>query len=292
MRIVNMADWPLDPADEAPHEPGGDLLWNESYYLDFTSTDGELGGYLRLGLYPNWNKTWFWACLVTRDGHLTALTDHDAHAEGLEVTGHGYRGTLETAAPMETARATLAAHGLELDLEWHTEGGAYGYSLVPRYEVPCRVSGTINGTTFEGYGERDHSWGVRDWWSLSWLWSSCRLDDGTHLHGMQANLGAPLPWPAFAVPPGGKIEHVEGFSAEAGFDGSRPESATLRFPGLVTEVTPIAFAPVTLTAPDGRIADFPRAMCRYATEDGRTGYGWTEWHQPPGWRTHGWHPLI
>ncbi len=51
---------------------------------------------------------------------------------------------------------------------------------------------------------------------------------------------------------------------------------------------PIAFAPVAMTSPDGRLAHFPRAMCEFTADDGRTGYGWTEWNQPPGWRDHGW----
>jgi hypothetical protein len=52
--------------------------------------------------------------------------------------------------------------------------------------------------------------------------------------------------------------------------------------------TPVCFAPVAMTAPDGRVAHFPRALCRFETGDGRAGYGWTEWHQPPGWRDHDW----
>ena len=35
-------------------------------------------------------------------------------------------------------------------------------------------------------------------------------------------------------------------------------------------------------APDGREARFPRAMCRFTTDDGRTGTGWTEFNWPEG----------
>ena len=38
-----------------------------------------------------------------------------------------------------------------------------------------------------------------------------------------------------------------------------------------------------LTTSDGRVSRFPRSLCRFATDDGRTGVGWTEWNQPPGW---------
>lgn len=295
MRVVGMGDWELGAGDEGLHAPGPEPLWNESFYLDFATPDGELGGYVRLGLYPNWRKAWYWVCLVGKDRPLTIIADHEAPLpdSDLAIRTSGYAATLQTVKPFEGVRVTLQSDELALDLEWRTTGGVYGYSLTPRYEVPCQVSGTVNGQPFEGYGERDHSWGVRDWWSISWLWSSGRLDDGTFLHGMQANVGMALPWPAFKVRPGGEIEHVEGFSAASTFgtDGL-PQGADLRFPGLRTTVTPLHFAPVTLTSPDGQEAEFPRAMCRFEAEDGRRGYGWTEWHQPPSWRDHGWQPLL
>ena len=34
----------------------------------------------------------------------------------------------------------------------------------------------------DGQGQRDHSWGVRDWWAFGWCWCSLRLDDGTRVH--------------------------------------------------------------------------------------------------------------
>ena len=49
-------------------------------------------------------------------------------------------------------------------------------SLTTRYEIPCLVTGTVtvDGETFtvEGQGQRDHSWGVRDWWAFGWCWCS------------------------------------------------------------------------------------------------------------------------
>ncbi|MGW0804229.1 DUF7064 domain-containing protein [Nonomuraea sp. NPDC002799] len=290
MRIVNMGGWPLGQEDEQAHEPGGEPLWNESYYFDFVADDGELGGYVRLGLYPNWKRAWYWACLVTRDGRRAALIDHEAPLPGqdLVVGGAGYEASQRVTEPLRAARLRLDSAELALDLEWRTTAGVYGYALTPRYEIPCEVTGTVDGVPFHGWGERDHSWGVRDWWSISWLWSSGRLQDGTHLHGMRANLGLDLPWPAFVAPPGGEPAHVPGFSAATEFEDGRPAESLLRFPGLATTVRPIAFAPVTLTSPEGEVAEFPRAMCTFETEDGRTGHGWTEWHQPPGWRVHGW----
>ena len=143
--IVNEGSYPLGAADEAPHPAAADLLWNESYYLDFVTADGTAGGYVRLGLYPNWGRAWYWACLV-REGHpAVTIVDHDVPLPGdsLTVAGRDFEAGYAVTQPLELARATLESARLGLDLQWQTAGGVYGYSLVPRYEVPCTVTGTV-----------------------------------------------------------------------------------------------------------------------------------------------------
>jgi hypothetical protein len=317
VQIVDHGGWQLTAADEGLHPPGQQQLWNESYYFDFAAADGSAGGYVRLGLYPNWNRAWYWACLVRPGEPTVLLADNAAPLPAAGTTAvrtPGYAAAQEIGEPLAAARLTLdaaaavvlagppatAAAGTAsfgLDLEWRTAGGVYPYKDLPRYEIPCQVSGTVtvNGQELQvaGWGERDHSWGERDWWQVSWLWTSGRLGDGTAFHGMQANIGFAIPWPAFAVTAGAGLRHLAGFSAHTDFraDGL-PARSRLRLPGAPMTAIPLAFASVDLTAPDGREARLPRALCRFAADDGRAGYGWTEWNQPPGWRDHGWSYLA
>jgi hypothetical protein len=320
MKIVDHGTWKLSPDDERLHAPGSQQLWNESYYFDFAAEDGSIGGYVRLGLYPNWNRAWYWACVVRPGEPGVLLADN---AAPLPETGHTdlqtqtYTAAQDIAVPLESARLSLnavaavlpgpaAAYGdlasadktdLALDLAWTTVGGIYPYKDLPRYEIPCRVTGSVtvgaDRCTIRGWGERDHSWGERDWWQISWLWTSGRLGDGTAFHGMQANIGFPIAWPSFVVTPAGDLSHRGGFSAKTTFGADDlPERARLRVPGAPMQATPLAFAPVAMTSPDGRVSHFPRALCRFEAEDDRTGYGWTEWNQPPGWQEHGWSYLA
>ncbi|TDD63586.1 hypothetical protein E1293_42945 [Actinomadura darangshiensis] len=318
-RIIEHGTWNLEPADEDLHAPGPETLWNESYYFDFAAPDGSIAGYVRLGLYPNWDRAWYWAALVRQGEPLLLVADNDAPLPKpgtADVRTGAYTATQRITEPFGPAEVTLdgtasilpdptAAYGdhaaaettrLTFDLRWDTVSGVYPYKDIPRYEIPCTVSGTVTagGETIaiDAHGERDHSWGERDWWKVSWLWTSGRLGDGTFVHGMQANVGFPLPWPCFAVPPGGEIEHRDGFTAETSFAAGLPARSRLRYPGAPMTVTPVAFAPVAVTSPDGRPARFPRALCRFEAEDGRSGHGWTEWHQPPGWEDHGWTHLA
>jgi hypothetical protein len=52
----------------------------------------------------------------------------------------------------------------------------------------------------------------------------------------------------------------------------------IQFGELPVDVEPLAFGPLSLEAPDGRISQFPRAMCRLTAADGRVGLGWVEWN--------------
>ena len=59
-------------------------------------------------------------------------------------------------------------------------------------------------------GQRDHSWGVRDWWSAEWMWSAAHLEDGTHLHGVEFRLpGAPPVGVGYSQPPEGGVEELD-----------------------------------------------------------------------------------
>ena len=82
----------VDARDEGRHDPDSDQLWNESWYFDFATADGSLGGYVRIGLYPNLGATWYWAYLVGDGRPLIAVRDHDVplpKGASLEVRSEG-----------------------------------------------------------------------------------------------------------------------------------------------------------------------------------------------------------
>ena len=117
-----------------------------------------------------------------------------------------------------------------LDLEWDTDGDAYAYPPgTTRYEVPCRVHGEIlvgdETIEFDGIGQRDHSWGVRDWWTLGWTLDR-RVARGRHAlprHGGAARRRHR------AVPPGlraaARRAAGRGRAHRVGADARRPRPA-------------------------------------------------------------------
>jgi hypothetical protein len=207
-------------------------------------------------------------------------------------------------APLERFRVRLEATGethadpaallrgetgdpvsVAFDLVWETLGEPYAYRVATRYEIPCRVSGTVRvgDETIElrGVGQRDHSWGTRDWWSAEWMWSAGHLDDGTRFHGVEFRLpGAPALGVGYLQPPQGGLVELDSVAAseEVGADGLI-STAEIAYGELTLQVQPLAFGALRLEAPDGRISQFPRAMCRVRGEDGRTGVAWVEWNR-------------
>ncbi len=305
------------PRDEQRHTPDAEDLWNESYYCDFVDADGSVGGWLRLGLYPSRQVAWWTAWIVFPDRPGVCSVDYRAPVPpGDSLVSEGGTGDarieIDVQRPLESFRlaatapartigdpADVYAHGeqtgtpseLSLDLTWATDGVPYHYDVTTRYEIPCTVSGTltIDGETrtVDGQGQRDHSWGVRDWWAFGWCWCSVRLDDGTRVHAVDIRMfpdvpvffgyvqtpGAVHPLTACSVseelgehgfPRQGRIDVEAGGIHRIGFD-----------------LTPVAFGPVLLRDDDaGRTSRFPRAWITCRTDDGRSGEGWIEWNQP------------
>jgi hypothetical protein len=303
------------PADERVHAPGPEPFWNESWYFDFVDPDGTLGGYVRIGLYPNLGVCWYWACVVGEGRKLVTVVDHTVplpRAGGsLELRHDGLWADHNCEAPLDHWSLGLEAFGVMLDdpadtysgmlgermplgfeLDWETDGAVFRWpSPLDRYEVPCRVHGQIlvgdESISFEGWGQRDHSWGVRDWWSNGWCWSAFRLDDaaGTRVHAVTLIPSIGMAFGYVQGEAGNEVvstfavDDVMDLRTERFLDAYRVETPA---GGVQLSVEPVAWSPVLLVDPDGRESRFPRAMCR--VDDGTSsGVGWIEFNRPPGW---------
>lgn len=305
------AQQPLTPtaADEGPHPHTDEVLWNESWYFDFIDAAQHLGGWLRLGLIPNQNRSWINALLCGPGMPTVAVNDLNAplpadparvHTEHIDLG-------LSATAPLQRYRVTLRARGeahddpaallrgesgrpvdVGLDLEFTSVSTPYLYRITSRYEIACTVSGTatIDGRQYplNGVpGQRDHSWGVRDWWSMDWVWSALHLDDGTHLHAVDIRIpGVPPVGIGYLQQEGDDLVELTAVTARNDFaDNDLPVATALSLTPVGVEVrTDIqGHAPVLLTAEDGRVSQFPRAWARVTTADGRSGVGWLEWNR-------------
>ncbi|MCV7173594.1 phosphotransferase [Mycobacterium manitobense] len=295
--------------DEGGHPPGDEELWNESWYFDVVDAGQGVGGWVRVGLYPNRRTAWLNALICGPDMPTIAVLDFEAPLPEDPFLARGDAVEISMAAdePLRRFRVTVRGSGqafddagallegaegrpveLTMDLTWTTAGTPYQYRITPRYEIACTVSGTITAegrtvTLRDAPGQRDHSWGVRDWWSMDWVWSALHLDDGTHLHGVDLRIpGTPPLSVGYVQPPGAPLQETTTVTAQATFaDNGLPVTTTLTMsPGDVDATVDLrGFAPVRLTADDGRVSHFPRAWATVTLTDGRTGVGWLEWNR-------------
>ncbi len=294
------------PEDEARHRSGDEQLWGESYYMDFVTDDGSLGGYVRVGWYPNLGVVWWTTAIVEPGGRTIMWVSYDAPAHSdTSAEGPNYSVDLDL-APLEALGVRADGIGasfsdavgvylgdtgepieLGLDLSWTTDGQPFHYDSMTRYEIPCLVAGTLRldhrTVDIKGQGQRDHSWGVRDWWSFGWSWLAVRLSDGTRIHAVDARIpGLDV---AFGYVQEQSIPLTIVTSADVtedlGAEGIPTRGNAILNDGLVElAIEPLAFGPLVLVSPEGRLARFPRAMARFSESDGRTGLGWIEWNQP------------
>lgn len=306
---------PLRPSDEdeLAHPAGDEPLWSESWYADFVDAAQGLGGWFRLGLIPKQRTAWFHALFCGPDRPTIAVVDvevplpEDPWALRTDAIEFAH----SASAPLQTYRVQVRATGkaypdpsallraesgdpveLALDLVWTTVGTPYRYRVTTRYEIPCLVSGEVTVGTgpqaaryqFDSVpGQRDHSWGVRDWWSMDWMWSALHLDDGTHLHALSLRIpNTPAISIGYLQDAAGTVTELQQVDIQNVFDDNGlPVSAKLVLQPGDTEanVEVRGQAPVRLDAPDGRVSQFPRAWVSLSTADGRTGVGWMEWNR-------------
>ena len=296
-----------DASDEGRHAAGPEELWNESWYFDCVSADGQSGVYARLGLYPNLGVSWVTAFVVGPGRPTAAVIDFAAPlpaGDELTVSRDGLLAEHVCESALERFRVSLDALGgshpdaaallrgeagepvrVSFDLTWETHGEPYAYRVATRYEIPCLVHGSIRvgeeSIEMRGVGQRDHSWGTRDWWAAEWMWCAGHLDDGTRFHGVEFRLpGTPPIGAGYLQPPEGGVVELDVLSAteQVGGDGLIT-AAVITLGELRLTVEPTAFGPLRLEAPDGRVSQFPRAMCRVRADDGRTGVAWVEWNR-------------
>jgi hypothetical protein len=295
----------IQSSDEHRHAPGPELRWSEAWTFDFVADDGSLGGWSRLTLLPNAGTAWYHAFLAGPDRQLVAVIDNEVPlpTRSLEIRTTGLWATHICETPHDHWTIGLEAFGLGVDdpaelygrqlgdrvplgfdLEWEADGPVDDTAdVTSTYHQPCRVSGEIlvgsEVIDFIGHGGREHHWGVRREWDARWFRVHGRLDDGTAftasvVDGDLAAAGGSLDGtPADVV-------HASQSMSSAGI----PAAARIRLgaDGAQLEIglDPVSITPLEVVDAEQRRARTPRALCRCATADGRSGHAWAEWNEP------------
>jgi hypothetical protein len=179
----------VDANDEFMHDPGPHREWQESFFFSWFDAGSDAAGMARIGYRPS-NHTADALIYTMRNGGVEGgYARLNVGYAGTPDPGRLSVGALEfhMGEPMSKWRILLRGRD-EVDLTWTALHAPYdfraeapsGQYLPPgiadvHMEQSGRVTGTVkmNGATYEidGLGQRDKSWGDRDWRTIEgWNW--------------------------------------------------------------------------------------------------------------------------
>lgn len=171
----------LPVEDEWPHTPGPELLWQESVVLAWQDVTKAIGGFFRIGHHPNRGIGICTFGVVSKDGPCfngsrvgAALRDGDRAGNRFALGGF-------VEAVFDNGKSHWSAHDEDCDVDLHISDLHAQYdtwalsglrnSFRDKFAAShTEVAGLVTGDirlgdrrwTIDGYGFRDHSWGVRD----------------------------------------------------------------------------------------------------------------------------------
>jgi hypothetical protein len=179
----------VDVNDEFMHTPGPHRDWQESFFFSWFDSASDAMGLARIGYRPS-NHTADALLYTMRNGRVEGgYARLNSPYTGTPDPSRLIVGALEfhMSEPMSKWRLVLRGRD-EVDLTWTSLHAPYdfraeaplGQYLPPgiadvHMEQSGRVIGTVtmNGATYavDGLGQRDKSWGVREWRTIEgWNW--------------------------------------------------------------------------------------------------------------------------
>jgi hypothetical protein len=187
------------------HEFGSQEEWNESFYFNFYDRGQDICGFMRVGLKPNKKLKDVFCFLMLPDGSVlgvkdsVAMEDSELEAKGLKLVKveDEKKWRLEFSGELPKMHKDAEKESVSFALDFTALNDVYDYreSVSGEKEKVAqavasehteqfgKVVGKLNiGTRvydINGMGERDHSWGVRDWNAPKmWVWITCQFDEG------------------------------------------------------------------------------------------------------------------
>ncbi|TFF91425.1 hypothetical protein EU545_04120 [Candidatus Thorarchaeota archaeon] len=170
----------LDSNAEYLHQAGERPDWRESYYFNWVDIDSGISGFSTIGLLPNVNKREFVFALFYEDQREVYFTEPEGAVPGdMEDSLDDGKLYFKMNDALSEWQIHFIGSELEADILWRGRfppfdfGRGSGTSWTGHFEQSGSVQGRVeleDGRTLQidGLGQRDKSWGSRDWHIESW----------------------------------------------------------------------------------------------------------------------------
>lgn len=185
------------------HEKGEDIDWSESFYFNLYDKKNDICGFMRVGFKPNRNQKNMFCFFMLPDGSYIGMKG-DSGYENCEISAKGL--SFKSITPEkrwnmsfdETLFDVSSKDGVKVkfDFEFESLNEIFDYKRCVsgfkekisqsvasgHLEQFGRVTGklSVGRKKYDilGLGERDHSWGVRDWNAPKmWIWLTCQFSE-------------------------------------------------------------------------------------------------------------------
>jgi len=200
------------------HEFGNHPDWNESFYFNFYDRKADIFAFMRMGLKPNRNEKASFCFFIMPDGSLIGTTGHEpVSTTELKVRDLRFERITPEKKWHLTFSGTMDKHTgktnvqeqVSFELDWESLNQVFDYRecvtgmkekiseeiATQHFEQFGKATGrlAIGGKDHAiiGLGERDHSWGVRDWNAPKmWIWLTCQFSEKSALNATKLVMDA------------------------------------------------------------------------------------------------------
>jgi hypothetical protein len=291
------------------HEFGDQAEWNESFYFNFYDRSKDVCGFMRIGLKPNKNEKSVFCFFMLPDGSICGIKGAAAYnGPELSVSGLTFtkvepekRWKLSFGGIMGKMANPPAPLKASFSLDFSAMNDVFDYRACVsghKEEISKSVAsehleqfGRVKGVIkiedkeyhIDGLGERDHSWGVREWTAPKmWIWLTCQFSETEALNVTKLEVEQGVVDAGFIHQNGKSMPledaHIDTIFAPEG--GPRSFKMTLKDKSGKThdvEAEIVKQAVLPFEGPDKKsLAIMYETLARYHM-DGKVGYGIAEY---------------
>ncbi len=166
----------LNDSDEFLHIPTEELKWRESYYFNWVDVENKISGFSTIGIVPNENKREFVFILFLKDRNEIYYKEPSLEKYDNDINHmlREKRLIYKLITPFKKWQIEYASRKLSFNISFETRFPSYSFgkdssaSWHQHFEASGLISGSLsvnnrNILKIKGYGQRDKSWGFRDW---------------------------------------------------------------------------------------------------------------------------------
>ena len=174
--VFNNTNSALTNEDELLHEPTSEPKWRESYYFNWVDLVNEISGFSTIGIVPNENRREFVFLLFLKERNEVYYKEPHLlyYEDNISTMLTEKNLSYKLIEPFKIWQIEYTSRKLKFNIKFETRFPTYAFGIdsSASWHQHFEASGMVKGNLIlkdntnikiNGYGQRDKSWGYRDW---------------------------------------------------------------------------------------------------------------------------------